>query len=241
MAKPQWLWARHIYFLITAIILLSAGPTWAQPCYDGNLPDSCPKIQDLPKISTITTGTTLESSLLPPPLDVGLRPRDVAAFSVDGYAYKGCVGDDGNKRVLGGPTIEIVSLEPNSCGNLHKNYDYAAALHQTLPRQPERQLRRILRNESARTSTVDTFVTSTTTASSTTIVSSSSASPSTQAPRPISNDDVTLSKGAIAGISVGSAVGAVLICAAICCFWFYQHHQRSRKVSEEVVASPAGQ
>lgn len=93
----------------------------------------------------------------------------------------------------------------------------------------------------ARTSTVDTFVTSTTTASSTTIVSSSSASPSTQAPRPISNDDVTLSKGAIAGISVGSAVGAVLICAAICCFWFYQHHQRSRKVSEEVVASPAGQ
>lgn len=119
MAKPHWLWARLPYFPITTIILLSAAPIWAQSCYNANLPNlACSKFQDQPKISPISTGPTLEPSLLPPLPDVRLRPRNVTAICVDGYAYQDYMGDDGNKRVLGGPSINIVSLEPTSCGNL---------------------------------------------------------------------------------------------------------------------------
>ncbi|EMD58450.1 hypothetical protein COCSADRAFT_31557 [Bipolaris sorokiniana ND90Pr] len=230
MAKPHWLWARLPYFPITTIILLSAAPIWAQSCYNANLPNlACSKFQDQPKISPISTGPTLEPSLLPPLPDVRLRPRNVTAICVDGYAYQDYMGDDGNKRVLGGPSINIVSLEPTSCGNFYTNYNYAAKLHHALPQQPKRQLRRLLRNKRASTITISSIVVSTTTTSPTTIVSSSSTPPSTQAPRPISNSDVTLPKGAIVGIGVGSTLSA-----------FYRHRQRSRKVSNEV-GSLAGQ
>lgn len=67
----------------------------------------------------------------------------------------------------------------------------------------------------ASTITISSIVVSTTTTSPTTIVSSSSTPPSTQAPRPISNSDVTLPKGAIVGIGVGSTLSAVLIYVVI--------------------------
>jgi len=51
---------------------------------------------------------------------------------------------------------------------------------------------------------------------------------------------VTLSKGAVAGLSVGSALGAVLICAVVYYLWFHRRHQTSRKVSDEATPS-AGQ
>ncbi|EUC47493.1 hypothetical protein COCMIDRAFT_35020 [Bipolaris oryzae ATCC 44560] len=237
MAKSYWLWARNIYFLIAAIILLSATPIWAQSHNESPSNLARSKFQDPSRMSPITTGPTLGPSLLPSPQGVRLRPRDVTAISVDGYEYRGCVGDDGNKRVLGGPTVDIVSLEPTSCGNFYKNYNYAAELHHALPFQNGRRLRRLLRHEHTSTITVSNVVVLTATASLTTIVSSSSAPPNTQVPRPTSNSDVTLPKGAIIGIGAGSALGAVLICAAIYYFWFYRRRQRSHKVSNEAISS----
>ncbi|XP_014550496.1 hypothetical protein COCVIDRAFT_31788 [Bipolaris victoriae FI3] len=276
MAKPHWSWARRIYFPITTIILLSAVPIWAQS-YDGdpsNLARS--KFQDPSRISPITTGPTLEPSLLPLPRDVRLRPRDVTAVSVDGYDYQGCVGDDGNKRVLGGPSINIVSLEPTLCGNFCSRSGYTIfgvqfatqcycgnVLATTTMTTPPSCTTPCPGDSNAvcggfyamnvysatitldtvtdtSTMTVSPVVLPTATASLTTIVSSSSATSSTQAPRPTSNNDVTLPKAAIIGIGAGSALGAVLICAVIYYIWFYRRRQRSRKISNEA-ASSAGQ
>lgn len=63
---------------------------------------------------------------------------------------------------------------------------------------------------------------------------SSSSSPSS--PSLPSSSAVTLSKGAVGGIAVGSAFGAVLVCAAIY-FCFHRRHGKSRKASHNAMYS----
>ena len=90
------------------------------------------------------------------------------------------------------------------------------------------------------TATASSMVVATTTASSSTIASSS-LSPSPQAPSPPSSNAVTLSKGAVAGLSVGSALGAVLICVVVYYLWFQITEERPRLTRLRLVGKTGGE
>ena len=71
-----------------------------------------------------------------------------------------------------------------------------------------------------------------------TTTASSSRSPINQAPSPPSSNAVTLSKGAVAGIGVGSALGAALICTIVFYLWYHRRRQKSSQVSSAEQGPP---
>jgi hypothetical protein len=85
------------------------------------------------------------------------------------------------------------------------------------------------------TVTASSVAAATTSASTVPTVTTFSEIPSTPSSKPTSDGDLTLNKGAVAGIIVGSALAAVLLCTAVYYLRVHRHHQRPCKVSKMVL------
>ncbi|KAF4626383.1 hypothetical protein G7Y89_g11773 [Cudoniella acicularis] len=185
----------------------------------------------------------------PFPLDLRVRPRGITVAPVIGYAYEGCWVDNSDNRILAAERVDNIGLDPTLCRNICAAVDYSIFgienssecycdnTIETTVSAPATDCSMTCGGDSADQcggwsriniysattplSAVTAMTTNTVLTSSSTTTPSSGASSSSP-----SSSSVTLTIGAIAGIAIGSAAAAALVCSVVFLvfFLFYRRH-----------------